>query len=147
MKKEKKNKEIKNNNFKFIFILLIIVIIGGVIFILFNNKDTNNNNDNISNNNNEEKDEYNVNNILFTDINCEFDGNYSLLTYKIINKRNEVVDLSNYEIIVRDKDDNILANIAPSITNKLMPGEEFDTGNAIDNNLCNLYDSLELVIE
>lgn len=89
--------------------------------------------------------EQNINNIVFTNIECDFDGTYSLLTYKIINKTNETIKLEDYEIIIKDKEDNILANIAPSITKELQSNEEVETGNAIDENICNAH-KLELKI-
>lgn len=133
-----------------IIFLICLIIISGLIIISNNqnqkpSEETNQNEETIKYNTNltEEK---NIDNIIFTDIECSYDGFYSLLTYKIINKTNETINLEEYEIIVKDKDNNILANISPSITEALNPNEEIETGNTIDIDLSNAT-SMELVIE
>lgn len=134
-------------------IFLVCLILGTILIIIYNNKtqtqkpiekketqkETIIYNPNIT----EEK---NIDNIIFKDIECSYDGFYSLLTYKIINKTNNTINLGEYEIVVKDKDNNILANISPSITEDLKPNEEIETGNAIDIDLSNAT-SMELIIE
>ena len=119
-----------------ILILLIVIIIGIVIIKNSVQKESNMNNDN------NYKTNYNinegivenkiVNDILFSNIECSFDGNRSLFTYKITNNSKETGVLNDYEIIVKDKDDNILANMVISVTEELEPNESIETGNSID---------------
>ncbi|MCI6265923.1 MAG: hypothetical protein MR598_03640 [Erysipelotrichaceae bacterium] len=133
---------------------IIILILGIIIVkILYNPQKEKNTsiqestqNETVEYNNNPQiTEEKNINNIIFTDIKCSYDGTYSLLTYKIINKTNQTIKLEEYEIIIKDKNNNILANISPSISQELKPQDEIETGNAIDIDLREAY-SLELVI-
>lgn len=133
-------------------ILVIIFII--VVAFIFSYDGENNNvidnkeneiNDNTSINNNITN-EQNINNIVFTNITCEFNGAISILEYTIINKTNEIVNLGEYEIIVKDKAGNILANMVGYLDQEIKPNEEVQTGNSIDIDL-NKADSIELVLE
>ena len=143
---EKKEKK-KNYNMTIIgvIILVLVIAIGGGI-IIFNRFSQKEPSDDVKNN---EKTNYNtntgvvedkiINNILFSDIECSFDGNYSLLTYKITNQSNETMIIGDYEITVKDKSDNVLANMVLSITEELEPNESIDSGNAIDIDLREAY--------
>ena len=129
MKKEK-----KNNSKKIISILILglILIITVSIIIIKSNQ----NNKPIENKDNEIienkiKDKL-IDNVLFSDIDYSFDGNISLLTYKITNQSSKTINLEEYEIIIKDKDNNILAIISPSILESINPNETIETENAID---------------
>lgn len=87
-----------------------------------------------------------VNNLKFTNINCVYDGNYSIITYKIINTGTTTIKLSEYELIVKDKDNNIITNIMPDIDKELKPNEEYETGNTINMDLSKAY-SIEVSID
>lgn len=80
-----------------------------------------------------------INNLLFSDIEFSFDGTTSLLTYKITNKSKENISLENYEIIIKDKSDNIIAIVVPSATEEIEPNETIETGNTIDIDLSEAY--------
>ncbi len=86
-----------------------------------------------------------INNITFTNINCTYDGVNSLLEYTITNQTNESVRLGAYEIVIRNKDKQILANLSPSLEQELAPGESVDTGNAVNIDLTGAY-SMELIL-
>lgn len=127
-----------------ILCILIITIIS--IIILTNNnqekpsKETKPTQDEIKYNTKEDVTEDKlIDNILFSDIECTFDGNTSLLTYKITNQGTEAISLDEYEITIKDKNDNILAIIAPSITEEIKPNETIETGNSIDIDLTKAY--------
>lgn len=133
MKKEKTPPK-KNNSKKIISILilgLILIITVSIITIK-----SNNNNEPIENKDNkiiENKIEDKlIDNILFSNIDYSFDGNISLLTYKITNQSSKTINLEEYEIIIKDKDNNILAIISPSILESIKPNETIETENAID---------------
>lgn len=140
---------------KTILIISIIVIccIGGVVgIILFNKNNTKTEEPNtpkqetIYNTNEKVVEDKNINDITFTNIECKFDGNNSLLTYTITNNKKESITLGEYEIIVKDKDGIILANLAPRLDSELKPSESFDTGTSINIDLSKAYE-IELVLE
>lgn len=136
----------------FIAGIILIVILGGIL--IFVNKDGNN--DDINNNDNNVNDgsnvaansfeEQNVGNIIFTDITYDYDNGISLLEYTIINKTNKVVNLGDYEIIVKDKKGDVLANIVGFVDEDINPDGELRTGNSIEMDLAEA-DSIELVLD
>lgn len=148
----------KNTKGKIIIgvILLIILFIGIIsITIFLNNKNnttndtntnTNKNNETIKNNTNkgvvEDKE---IDGITFTNIKCTYDGSYSILKYTITNHNNQDINLGEYEIVVKDKDGNVLANIAPTLDYTLKKEEAYDTENIIDIDLSTAF-SIELII-
>ena len=148
MKNEKKT----NKWVKIIFLCLIIFIIGGTVIVSFSNKDNQlketkdekatDNNLKYNTNENIIEDKV-INDISFKNIECSFDGNNSLLEYTITNHSDKEINLGEYEIIIKDKKDNILAILAPVIDYVLKPNESYDTGNAIDIDLSEAA-SLEL---
>ena len=150
MKKEEKNLEKNNKKMSPIVIitlvLLVAVLIFGIVSMKPGSKGTNNTNkeEEVKYNTNENvvKDKE-INGILFTDIQCSYDGENSILTYKIINNTTEVINLKEYEVIVKDKDGATLAMIEPNLDQEIKPGESFDTGNAINIDLSSAY-SMEL---
>lgn len=133
--------------------ILIICVIGIVIFV-FVNKDGNvklNTNNNIIEQNEEksifsniEKDK-NVNGINFSNIKVNFDGIDYIIEYTITNKTNDTVYLGEYEFVIKDKDNNILANIAPNFDVELKPNMSFETGSSINIDLSKAY-SMEISI-
>lgn len=84
-----------------------------------------------------------INNITFTNIECSYDGENSLLTYTITNKTTETINLGEYDITIKDKEGNILAILAPTLDQNIAPGESYETGNAINIDLTTAY-SIEL---
>jgi len=129
-------------------ILLLLVIIA--ILLVFLNKDKKipideiRTPDEIQYNNNEQViGDKEINNITFTNIECSYDGNNSLLTYTITNKTKETINLGEYEITIKDKDGNILAILAPNLDQDIAPNASYDTGNSINIDLTKAY-SIEL---
>lgn len=151
----KKQNENSKNNHKLIIIIVIIlfiVIIGITIYFLLKKEPTTDNTDtppkqtDIKYNTNEEvTQDQNISNITFTNITCSFDGSYSLLEYTITNKTGQTINLGQYEIIVKDKDNNIIANLSPYLDQDITPNEEVATGIAIDLDLSEAQ-AIELVI-
>lgn len=129
-----------------ITILLIIFIIA--LFFIFK-KETNekieNNNKDTNEKLNIEK-EQNINNIIFTNINCEYDGHISVLKYTVINKKETTINLGTYEIKVKNKNDEVIANIVNVLDQDIKPNEKVDTATSIDIDLTQA-DSIELVLE
>lgn len=134
-----------------IILCILIITIISIIFLTNNNqeqpsKETKPTQDELKYNVKEDitKDKL-INNILFSDIECTFDGNTSLLTYKITNQGTEAISLDEYEITIKDKNNNILAIISPNIIKKIKPNETIETGNAIDIDLTQAY-KIELTL-
>lgn len=143
MDKKKDNKRIEKSTIIWsigITLCLLMFIIS--MFNVFNKDDESNNN---KENNRDENIIYNdnkdvisdkkVRNVEFTNIECSFDGFNSLLTYTITNNGKNSIVLKDYELIVKDKSDNILAIMVPGDTSELKAKESIDIGNAIDINL------------
>ena len=137
--------------------ILIILILGGFIIKLYYNNKNNTTNDTTSKTESKEEEtlKYNtnegvikdkeINGITFTNITCTYDGAYSILEYTITNHSNQNINLGEYEIIVKDKNGNILANLAPTLDYELKKEESYNTGNAIDIDL-STASSIELVV-
>lgn len=123
--------------------ILVIIFVVAVIFIFsYDNKDNTSNE--VSNvKDMEDKD---VNGIVFTNITADFNGSVSILEYSIINKTSEVINLGEYEIVVKDKDGMVIANITCYLDQDIAPNEEVKNGNSIDIDLTKA-DSIELVLE
>lgn len=131
-----------------IFLILGIILI--VVFIQKQEKAPEEDNKNLTpeiiyNNNDKVVEDKNINNITFTNIECSYDGNNSLLSYTVTNKTQAPVTLGEYEIIVKDKDDKILANLVPQLDVELKPEESFDTGVSVGIDLSKAY-AIELVL-
>ena len=141
-KNETKNETKKSKWIWIILICLILIGIGGYFIFLSSDQnasqdetketETSTNNEVKYNTNQDVISDKIVDNISFTNIECYFDGNSSLLEYTITNHSDKDVNLGEYEITIKDKDDNILAIIAPTLDYVLKPNESYDTGNAID---------------
>ena len=98
-----------------------------------NNNKENNRDENIFYNDNKDVvSDKKVGNVEFTNIECSFNGFSSLLTYTITNNGKNSIVLGSYEIVVKDKDNNILAIMVPGDTSELKSKESIDIGNAID---------------
>ena len=152
MKKEKVETK-KSIDLKFIIaVIIIIILLGLIIWITFIKVNTSNNEPKkeepkIKYNTNENvvKDKE-INGILFTNIKCSFDGEYSIINYTIVNNTKETINLKEYEVIIKDKDGTILAIISPNLDEDIEPGKTRDTGNAINIDLTKAY-SMELNLE
>ena len=163
VKKDRKDKTIKKeSNNKSILPLIMIVVLFVVILIVtyyfssntFKNENSNNkdNQSSISENNVEEnhnKDvvkDKNVNGILFSNINCSYDGYRSLITYTITNNTSERISLNQYDVELKDKDGNVIVIISPTLNDEIAPGESVQTGNAVNMDLSSAY-SMNIVVE
>lgn len=78
--------------------------------------------------------------IAFKDINCTYDGKNSLITYTIINETNKDIYLSNYDVIIRDKNKQIITKIVASYSENVPPKKKISMANSvIGMNLTNAY--------
>lgn len=131
-------------------VILLIIFIIVLCFILKKepNEKKEQNNQNIIKN--EEKlnieKEQNINNIIFTNIKCEYDGHISILKYTVVNKTDKTINLGTYEIKVKNKNNEVIANIINVLEQDIKQNESVDTATSIDINLTGA-DSIELVLE
>ncbi len=146
--KKKMSKQKKSKWFLIIFSLLIVFVVGITVFMVFfsDKKNETLTDDGYSNTNKKFVEDKDVDGILFTNIKCSYDGNNSLITYTIVNHTKEVVNIVDYDVMIRDKNGNILAVISPNLDYDLKPEESYDTGNAIDIDVSNAY-SMELLLD
>lgn len=136
-----------------VFVILIVIVI---VLIYFKKNEQNGGDDEKKPTTNQGEVQYNtnqkvvedknINNIVFTDIKCSYDGYNSILEYTITNRTSEVVNLGEYEIVVKDKDGVVIANLSPILDVDIAPGESQETGNAINMDLSNAYE-IELVLD
>ena len=78
--------------------------------------------------------------ISFKNIKCYYDGNESLISYTISNHTDTNIDLKNYEIYVKDKNDKVISNIFINTNITLTPNEEKKIENrVIGKDLSNAY--------
>ena len=129
-------------------VILLIIFIVAVIFIFGydSNKNNTTNNDIKEVVNKKNIEEKNINGIVFTNITSEYNGSISLLEYTIINKTNEVVNLGEYEIIIKNENGYVIANMVGFLDKDIQPNEEVQTANTININL-NDAASIELVLD
>ena len=108
-------------------ILLILIIILSIVLI--NNKKPD---DGLTYNKNKSfVKEQNVEGITFKNIKCTYDGKDSIISYTMVNKTKKNIYLNNYDIIVKDKDNNKLTKIVAGVTQTIKPKEEVVMSNQI----------------
>ena len=126
-----KNINHKKYNKKLIGITAIVLVCL-MVFIginIFTNEDSSDNL--VYNKNKSFLNDHKVIGIVFKDIKCTYDGNNSLITYKIVNTNNKKIDLYNYEILVKDKNKKVLTTIEFSYNNTIFPDEEIEISNSV----------------
>lgn len=119
-----KNKIIKN----ILYVVLILIIV--LISIFIKNRYTNNNEITYNKNKSFVK-EQTVKGIVFKDIECTYDGNDSFISYIMVNETNEEIYLNNYDVIVKDKNDNRLTKIAAHVVDTIGPKKSLKMVNKI----------------
>ena len=84
--------------------------------------------------------EQKVEGILFKNIKCSFDGKDSLITYDMINTTNKKIYLNNYDVIVKDKDKNMITKIVASYSHDINPKKaEHMANSVVGTDLSNAY--------
>lgn len=90
--------------------------------------------------------EQNIEGILFTKIQCTYNGTHSRLSYTITNNTFKSIQLNEYDIIIKDKNNNILTIIQPNIEEKLDSFEELPIINEVNIDITEAY-HLELELK
>ena len=119
---------------KYMVIIGICLIVLFLIFIVFNIYGKNNNKDDngLKYNKNESfLKEQTVEGVTFKNIECYYDGTDSMISYVISNKTEETIDLSNYEVFVKDKRGTIITNIYVDFDKELASKEEMEYRNSV----------------
>ena len=109
------------------YILLSIAIL--LIAILFFIKNQNNNNLQekkimIYNQNETFLQKQEEQGITFDDFQCYYDGEKSLISYVISNQTENTIKLNNYEVLVKDKDNNTISTIFVDANIELAPSQQ-----------------------
>ena len=136
--KDMKKKKIKVFNIAIICLICLLMIFG-LIKLISNNSKTGD--DNLIYNKNKSFIKHQkIKGIAFKDINCTYDGKNSLITYTIINETNKDIYLSNYDVIIRDKNKQIITKIVASYSENVPPKKKISMANSvIGMNLTNAY--------
>lgn len=77
--------------------------------------------------------------VTITDIKCSYDGNLSRIEYKITNQTNNTLYIGNYEILVKNKNGEIITNINPNLDRNLEAHQSTVVSNEINIDLTNAY--------
>ena len=125
-----------------IILIILVCSILGILILLQNQPAKTQSKENIKNETVLTKTQL-VNGIEFTNIECTYDGYAYLIEYTMTNTTTERIQLTEYELIIKDKEENILANISPAVEISLAPNESYDTGNSINIDLSTAY-SIEI---
>lgn len=65
-----------------------------------------------------------VNDIIFDNIEYNYDGTYSNLSMTVHNNQDEPIVLGNFKINILDQDDNIIAQLEPHYGQEIGPNDE-----------------------
>ena len=148
MKKERK----KNKIGLIIIIVLILFILGIGVYFAINklvpNKDNNQANQSTQEPENTEE-IYNyrqdviadkeVDGITFTNIDCYWDGENTIISYTITNTTNESINIGKYKIEAYDDTGTLIYNLSPYLDKKLEPNEEYEELISTADNLSKVY--------
>ena len=72
-----------------------------------------------------------IDGIVFKNINCSYDGKNSLISYTIVNETKKKINLSNYDVFVKDKKKVIITKIVANVQQELEPKKGVDMANSV----------------
>lgn len=130
-------KFIKSINFDKKLLLIIPVIIIIVLIIINRNTSDLTTKNNISNdgykynNNKNFIKKQKVDGIVFKNIKCTYDGSNSLISYTMVNETKKDIYLDNYDIIVKDKNNEKLTKISAHVTQTFKSKESVEMANQV----------------
>ncbi len=73
------------------------------------------------------------NDLTFDNIKCSYDGKDSLISYTITNETDKEINMKNYEVLVKDENDNVITRIFINFNGKLAPREKKEALNSVLN--------------
>ena len=109
-----------------IFIIIIILIVALILLLTHKSDDGLKYNKNKSFVSKQE-----VEGIVFKDIKCTYDGKNSLISYKMVNNTKKKIYLENYDVIVKDKNNNRLTRISAHVTQTFKSKESVEMANQV----------------
>ena len=132
-------KFIKSINFDKKLLLIIPAIIIMISFFIIIKKNTTSSNvkNSISNNGYKYNNNKNfikkqkVDGIVFKNIKCTYDGSNSLISYTMVNETKKDIYLDNYDIIVKDKNNEKLTKISAHVTQTFKSKESVEMANQV----------------
>lgn len=132
-------KFIKSINFDKKLLLIIPAIIIMISFFIIIKKNTTSSNvkNSISNdgykynNNKNFIKKQKVDGIVFKNIKCTYDGSNSLISYTMVNETKKDIYLDNYDIIVKDKNNEKLTKISAHVTQTFKSKELVEMANQV----------------
>ena len=131
-------KFIKSINFDKKLLLIIPAIIIMISFFIIIKKNTTSSNvkNSISNdgykyNNNNFIKKQKVDGIVFKNIKCTYDGSNSLISYTMVNETKKDIYLDNYDILVKDKNNEKLTKISAHVTQTFKSKESVEMANQV----------------
>lgn len=106
-------------------IILLVVIVIGILLVHQRREDEKRAESDILYNENANflKDQQ-VEGFLFEHIQCQFNGDVSLVSYDIVNQSEKEVAFLAYEMVIKDKSGKIMTVMEPSVEQVLLPGEK-----------------------
>ena len=119
-----------------IIVLIVFVVLGVVIFLLSSSIGAISSHpadkEHLKYNTNKEfLEDKKIEDLVFSDVKCSFDGESSTISYAIVNNSDKVIHLDEYEIVIKDKDGKVLATINPNYDYDLNAKERFETSNSV----------------
>ncbi len=117
---------------KYLLIIPVIIII--ILTIIIKNRNISNSisNDGYKYNNNKNFiKKQKVDGIVFKNIKCTYDGNNSLISYTMVNETKKDIYLDNYDIIVKDKNNEKLTKISAHVTQTFKSNESVEMANQV----------------
>ena len=120
--------KLKKKYIKYLIIVLVVVILIVALILLFTHKSD----DGLKYNKNKSfVSKQEVEGIVFKDIKCTYDGKNSLISYKMVNNTKKKIYLENYDVIVKDKNNNRLTRISAHVTQTLKAKESVEMANQV----------------
>ena len=117
---------------KKVMILLIIIFLIVFVFIKITNKPERPKTDDVIYNNHKSFiKEQKKDGIVFKNIKCTYDGKDSMITYTIKNVTNKKIELSKYNVIIKDKSKNIITKIVANVKQEIAPKKEVTMANSV----------------
>ena len=117
---------------KYLLIIPVIIII--ILTIIIKNRNISNSisNDGYKYNNNKNFiKKQKVDGIVFKNIKCTYDGNNSLISYTMVNETKKDIYLDNYDILVKDKNNEKLTKISAHVTQTFKSNESVEMANQV----------------
>lgn len=123
--------KIKENKKIIIIMIVVVAVLGVIVFRASQVVKKKEDKSLIYNNNESFIKNQKVKGVIFKDVSCTYDGNNSLISYKIVNSNKKKIHLNKYDVLVKDKDKKILTKIVVKYDQELDVNKEYDMANQV----------------